>query len=266
MRGAMDSKGNVQHAHAQIEARIQALIELIDERQLMVIARNLPPAVLPEWLGYEDGIEREYDGDTISLSIFSEMRDALLAYIRTDQLTKARPTFDTVRDSLDRLGSALAQLAAAWHAADWRAQDLLYRGMGKCPFDDVEARPIAPLLPDDERTRGEHRIEKFSDGANRLVAAVKAAQSEIEPEPGRKGYPGLDGLVRCLAAIFETRGRRQFTTSRNPDEGYWPGPANATAFVTSVVAALPEELRPGSGSIASAVERVSAERRIKRSV
>jgi hypothetical protein len=260
----MNSKANAQHADAQIQAQIQALIELIDEGQLMIIARNLPPAVLPELLGYEDDATREYDGDTISLSIFSEMLDALRAYIRTDQLTKARPTFDTVRESLDRLGSALAEVAAAWDGADWRAKGLLYRGVGKCPFDDVEARPTAPLLPDDERTRGENRIEKFSDGAERLVAAVKAAQNEIRPEPGRKGYPGLDDLVRCLAAIFETRGGRQFTTSRNHDKSYWAGLANATVFVTSVVAALPEELRPGSGSITPAIERVAAERRAKR--
>jgi hypothetical protein len=82
---------NVQHEHAQIQARIQALIELIDERRLIDIARNLPPAVLPERLGYEDGVMRQYDGDTISLSILSEMVDALRAYIRTDQFTRARP-------------------------------------------------------------------------------------------------------------------------------------------------------------------------------
>ena len=135
--------------------------------------------------------------------------------------------------------------------------------MGQPLTDGIVAQPVLPLESDDESSRGLYRITKIIEGAAMLAAMVDAAQSEIKPEPGRKGYPGLDDLVRCLAAIFETRGRL-FTTSRNPDEGYWPGPANATAFVTSVVAALPEELRPGSGSITPAIERVAAERRAKR--
>jgi len=212
----------------------------VNTRALMAIVHALPR--------YEpiDDIE--------AISIYADVRNALASYLATyawfadaRQQGRERPTIGTMRESMGRLDAALAELEAAWVAADLRSKDQIYLAAGEPSFDDSEMTPRVPMP--DQWDRGAYRAVKFREQARRIAAAVSKVRKDVDEaeQERRRPNPGLDELVERLACIFAARTGQPVTYSRIT--------GGALAFAQEVIGTLPTSSQPSNDMVFGALRR-----------
>ena len=252
------------------------------ERRLTLaeIAYRLMPYDRP------DGGDVAEQWDVRNMGIYAELEAALVAFIETQRLNRERPTITDVRENLGRLGVALAELDAAWRAADWRTQQSVHDAMGEQPFAAMERKPLErttyravygddpaepPVVelrgpkPLDQWERGAYQVANIRESAKHMADVVAALKGKFDTAPQNPRMPasGLDALIDRLADTFENHVGRDFSTTRNRGavtaHRYTSSPIE---FAQSVVDTLPPDLRPQG--VDMAVRRFSRERAARR--
>jgi hypothetical protein len=181
---------------------------------------------------------------------------------------------------------ALAELDAAWRAADWLTQQSVHDAMGEQPFATMERKPLErttyravygddpadpPVVefhhtaPLDKWERGAYRVANIRESAKHMadVVAILKGKFDTAPQNPRMPASGLDALIDRLADTFENHVGRDFSTTQNRGavtaHCYTSRPIE---FAQSVVDTLPPGLRPQG--VDMAVRRFSRKRGARR--